>query len=859
MNFPYVVQSGEIRHVAQGVCNDSTKEMQLLLPYEYSQNLFLSDLYASYSHSYDSDKWNDWLASTKPALKALPPLQEKKYVFKHAKELLDHLLEAYGVKLDTCLFPHKWERFSTAQRYTLVDYDIDSQITAHWAALHMIEKSLSTLARTILQSSSMEWFSKPLLEIYQTNTNGLRESLVEGHEFAASWLQRFRDTACIPDTRGNLCKPQQLLRRSEETEPLIGVERFIENQFDHSANDYILNSLGISAALPGPTLLLSLLYTLAAIEPPPHDEVARLYEQLDKLYLLSKPEDQNHVLKAFRSSELLLTNQGLWSTTGSVFISADGLEGSGILTVIGTAQHLSLWRQLGLRERPDAEAAVEIIRSMPLDSDLGSESYELIKTLMRRFTNDVIDHCNVWISLSKQLRRIEELPYGLIKNEINPELLFDVIQSQCADLRFIDGYTLELMLQKVPIRDLDSAISYQLEDSNSRSSHQTSKPQWLQTFGMCVSRLKAIPSENTNSLAGLGETIRNAQICYRENLRLTPVVDGKPIGRAIIKDGALVSNTLYVQQLPISRLASLIPIIIGDFLQSPQLQAAAAYCFERSDHLVVEYFKANYGIDEQAFSEPVIQTSEYVEKATYFANQNPRRTDGADTDLFVSSSLFVEETSSRNQLEDHTFKQPPIDIVRTEEADFLQQDEVEDPPNEIFSITSINDLDVHARSAAYQTSSTSGEDVSRDKSSVPSLDEMSTSDSPDEPGNSAQYSIVMRYAELLGLKEIGEGLFQSSDHTSLRRQRGELFPWILEAPTGLEIKRFLVRTSPIVASPLELDTVAFGLLERLPDEHSILIPDTSGSTVEISGSQLQEMITVGRIKVFPSSYRLALT
>ena len=151
----------------------------------------------------------------------------------------------------------------------MVDYDIDNQITAYWSAQQTVEQSLSTLAGVFLQSSSMEWFSQPLVEIYQTNTNGLRESLVEGHEIPASWLRRFRDTPCIPDTRGNLCKPRELLRRSEETEPLIGVERFVEKRFDHSANDSILTGLGISSALPGPNVLLSVLSALAAIESPP--------------------------------------------------------------------------------------------------------------------------------------------------------------------------------------------------------------------------------------------------------------------------------------------------------------------------------------------------------------------------------------------------------------------------------------------------------------------------------------------------------------------------------------------------------------------------------------------------------------
>ena len=859
MNFPYVTQSDTIRYVARGVCNDSTKIIQSLLPIENSKHLFLSDLYSTPTSSCTPEEWNSWLASTKPALRSFPPLHEIKHEFRHAKELLDHIAGIYGEKLDTDLFPHKWERFSTTQRYTIVDYDIDSQITAHWSAHQTVDQSLSTLARAFLESSSMEWFAQPLIEIYQTNTNGLRESLVEGHDIAASWLRRFRDSACIPDTRGNLCKPRELLRRSEETEPLIGVERFVEKRFDHSANDSILTGLGISSALPGPNVLLSVLCALAAIESPPRDEVARLYDQLDKLYLLSKPEDQNQVLDAFRSGKLLLTEQGLWSTPISVFISADGLEGAGILTVIGSARHLSLWRQLGLRERPDAEAAIEMIRSMPLHSDLGLETYELLKTLMRRFTVDVIDHCGIWISLSKQLRPIGELSYGLTKDGINPDLLFVDVQEKCADLRFVDGYSLESLLQKVPVRDLDATISYQLEDNNIRVSQEVSRPQWLQTFGMCVSRLSAISSDNTGSLAGLGETLRNVTICYSNNLMLTPVVDSKPIGRAVVKDGALICDTLYVQQLPVSRLANLIPIIIGDFLQSPQLQAAAAYCFERSDYLIIEYFKANYVLDEQAAKVSFGNlATQVVEKLVPEAQM---LTPTACTDLsdLIGSELSNEERSFNDQQQDPAETQKLSAPKLSEVQDFLLENGIEKYPGDPFSASASKERDGLARSASSQQS---GSKSNRGDGNPSLSDEMSDktspSESPEETGNSAQYSIVLQYAESLGLKEVGDGLFRSSNYTSLRRQRGDLFPWILEAPTGLELKRFLVRTSPIVASPLEIDTVAFGLLERLPDGHSILIPDTSGNATEISGIQLQAMITDGRIKVFPSSYRLAL-
>jgi hypothetical protein len=478
---------------------------------------------------------------------------------------------------------------------------------------------------------------------------------------------------------------------------------------------------------------------------------------------------------------------------------------------------------------------------------------------MRRFTVDVIDHCGVWVSLSKQLKPIGELPYGLTKNGINPDLLFVDIQEQCADLRFIDGYSLESLLHKAHVRDLDAAISFQLEDNNFRKDHETSRPKWLQTFGICVSRLSSISSENTGSLAGLGETLENVTICYRNKLMLTPVVDSKPIGRAVVKEGALISDTLYVQQLPVSRLANLIPIIIGDFLESPQLQAAAAYCFERSDYLIIEYFKANYVLDEQAtkdsFAKNTTQVYEKLIPETLILQP------AAATDLgnLIGSEQSSEERSFNDQLQEPVETQKLSAPKLSEVEDILSENHIENRLDDPFSASASKDRDGLARSGSSQQSgSTSISGVGNPSPSDVKSDKTNLSEHPEESGNSAQYSIVLQYAELLGLKEVGDGLFRSSNFTTLRRQRGDLFPWIMEAPNGTELKRFLVRTSPFVASPLELDTVAFGLLERLPDLHSILIPDTSGNIIEISGIQLQAMITDGRIKVFPSSYRLAL-
>ncbi|QBE68628.1 hypothetical protein SynWH8101_1040 [Synechococcus sp. WH 8101] len=863
-NFPYITQSGKIRHVARGVCHDQTKTIQGLLPSSYTDEHFIANDYWAVPHSCSTDEWDSWIASGKPGLKSLPPIAERKHEFRHSKDLLDHLQSNYGEPLETSLFPYKWERYSATQRYFIIDHDFDQQILAHWLNEQSVDTSLAVLVRYILETSSTDWFTKARLEIYQTNTNGLREKLVEGHEISASWLRRIRNSACIPDTRGNLCKPAELLRRSEETEPLIGVERFIEKRFDNEANDDILNALGVSAALPGPQLLLSLLNTLTALECPPRAEALKLYEQLDKLYLLSKSEEQSLILDAFKAENLILTEQGSWSSPLHVFISADGLEGSGIATVVESVRHLSLWRQLGLRERPDADSAVALVSAISLNSDLSTEVLNLLQILLRRFTDSVIDRCGVWLSLSKQLKLLTELPYGLSDEAFDTNSLFDETLDRCADLRFVDGYSLDLLLQQGTIQEITNSLSYQLTDAPDSTQLAFAKHEWLQTFGQCVSKIKPESTDKSNSV-NAGIVLSQAPIYFRNDLRVTPILDGKPIGLAIEKDGALISSAIYVKQLPGPRLANLIPIIIGEYLQSADLQAAAAYCYERSDEIIREYFRVNYNVILTAPNFALAATSAPQAEST-FQVTNPEEREYDHGSIVASQTSPEQSNQSHQEMFAKELEQEPIRTAHKEIPSFLKPNDFETVFTDAPASHSSTPSPEEASLGEYRGSALLGAaDSPHEPSASPDINSdhqgrsESQSQPSEEPGVSAQYGVIAQYAQSLDLQEVSDGVFRGSDQTTLRRQRGELFPWILEAPSGLEIKRFLVRTSPIVASPLELDTVAFGLLERLPDGHSILLPDTSGRITEISGIQLQSMISDGRIKVYPSSYRLAAT
>jgi len=863
-NFPYVTQSGTIRYIAKGVGSDSTKTIQALLPSAYANSYFIADTYWNSPLSCSLDEWESWIATAKPGLKSLPPLEETTHQFRHAKELVDHLQASYGESLDLNLLPYKWERYSSTQRYNLIDRDFDQQIILHWAQQQSSDLALSTLARYILESSSQDWFLHQWIEVYQTNHKGLGETRVEGHGIYASWLRRFRNSACIPDTRGTLCKPGELLRRSEETEPLIGIERFIGKRFDNEANELILDSLGVSAALPGPHLILSLLRTLTAIDCPPKPEAIRLYEQLDKIYQLSKQEDQFLVLDAFKSDNLILTEQGRWASPRHVFIYADGLEASGISTLIDSVRHLSLWRQIGLRERPDAESAVAMVQAAPLDTDLSAETFDLLQVLLRRFSDSVIDQCGVWLSLSKQLRSLKELPYGLSDADFDTNYLFSDTLNRCADLRFMDGYSLELVLRQGPIQEITEILSYQLIEAHVPTKKSNAKPQWLQTFGQCVSRLK-LESPNNSRLFDSGSVLAKAPIYFWDDLRVTPMLDGKPIGRPIEKDGALISGAVYVKSLPGSRLANLIPVIIGEYLQSAELQAAAAYCFDRSDELILDYFMVNYGVNVEDSDLPLVTASPQQTQSSEHIVFSPKQKEGNvsrgaidhDNPMNPFGGLPNSADNESLQMAPGPLTPKAPDLVSLDDSavifigdrrsDPLMTGPDVDPLDKSTNQTRLNQADL-----ATVASTSVGSDLGSSGSVKAKPDAFV------DAGFSAQYALMVEYAQSLGLHEISDGLFRSDDQRTLRRQRGELFPWVLEASSGLEVKRFLVRTTPILASPLELDAIAFGLLEQLPDAHSILLPDTSGKAGEMSGIQLKAMITNGRVKVFPSSYRLAI-
>lgn len=847
-NFLYVTQSGAHRFIGNGVCLDKDSRLKALLCPDLYDKYFLADAYGNANDSCTREEWDKWISLPKTGLKLIPPLERKERYFANSSNLLNYISEYYGRKLDPDLFPFRWKRPYPSQSYTLIDHDLPSDLVRFWRDNNSYQSSLAGLVRLILELSLVEWINEPLLQIFQSNTNGSNVRLVEGHSISSSWLTRIQKIPCIPDSRGSLCKPCELLRRSEETQPLIGIERFVEKQLDNPKNELILGVLGVSAALPGPQSLLSLLETVSSLDTAPLSEVIRLYEQLDKLLRVCGESDRTTIIEEFGRKRLILTEQGSWSLPSSVFISGDGLETTGIHTVLNSLRSISLWRQIGVSERPNTEIAVRYIKSIQIGSNLEAEAMELAKVLLNRFPNEIVSECKVWLSLSGALENISTLIYGLASEEISVSSLFDSILGITADLRFCDSRSANHVRALAGLKDLENSIEYQLERRANEQPSPATCPPWLDAFGLCVGYLYQDQNDNELSVFHSIRCLNSPCIAFTEDLRLVPVIEKKPAGRPVAREGAIVDNVIYVKKLQSSRLASLIPVVIGEYFGSPEMQSAASYCYERPRDLILDYFKANFGLSMPASTPPPSfsrnQAETSVAYESIYSTSHCLLAEPNGPEAVVDPFIQVDKTVT-TQARGHT--EPSIDLTLSTTSEVLGASRL----SQIGVDVSI-DPGLRAPNSISETNSTQS---GFENGGLSNLSECVS----DGTAGPSQISIIRDYAISIGMHEINDSIFQDDEINKIVRRRQEVFPWVLISQDGVEIKKFLVKAQSLFVAPLEIDSVAFGLLERSPEFHSLLLPSADGSIQELTGHQILKLIESGEIKVYPASYRLSMT
>jgi hypothetical protein len=348
-SFRYVTRDNIFREKDEGVMFDATGDLEELLPEDLREERLLHADYTATYASCTADDWARWVASGRSALHTFVPLRSlTRHVY--GEKAIREEGKRRGVRSDLH-FPY------VTWNFVVEDWDFPEDVWHHWQALSSDDDQLwGNVTRALFGQPDVYWTGATSARILQIATTGSKRSTTLD-PVLPSWVLRLREVPCLPDTRGFLHKPRDLLRRTVETDAYRDVEPFIDPSFDREAKAPLLDLLGVRDKPLGPSHMLDRLRALAKAQRPPVQEVEKWYLRLDEVMNSCSTDDALAITRAFRTEKLILSEAGDWTTTTGVYLS-DDLAVPGAAIVRLSVRHLSLWRKIEVEDRPTAERAL---------------------------------------------------------------------------------------------------------------------------------------------------------------------------------------------------------------------------------------------------------------------------------------------------------------------------------------------------------------------------------------------------------------------------------------------------------------------------------------------------------------------
>jgi hypothetical protein len=118
--------------------------------------------------------------------------------------------------------------------------------------------------------------------------------------------------------------------------------------------------------------------------------------------------------------------------------------------------------------------------------------------------------------------------------------------------------------------------------------------------------------------------------------------------------------------------------------------------------------------------------------------------------------------------------------------------------------------------------------------------------------------LMENFALARGFHRDGEA-FVHPDGSRFVKEAEGCFGWCLNDATSRKARHFRAIDACLERQPVEIPHESWTAIERAPDAHSLILLDSHGHPVEITGSNLCRMKQDGIVKLFPASYRLRRT
>lgn len=792
--FRFVCADKKLRPVSKTILFDEQGALERLLPPALQQSQLLHPGYVSAFRSCSREDWLQWVASGKAGIKSFPPLVEVRTLSGRQRSLDEELKKrGFNGRIEI-RYKDPW--------FYVMDWDFEADLWAHWSRLAKDDPTIwVAVVEKLLSEKSDFWSSKTSARVVEEASNGHQRTVLR-RDILPMWAFRLRELPCLRDTRGYVQKPVDLLRRTPETEALLDVETFVHGLLDRETTRPLLDLLGVRSSPSGPGRLLDRLRALAKSDKAPAHEVEKWYRRLDQMLDAASTPDAQSIKDAFKTEKLILAQDGTWVASGGVFLAGDEEDVPGAAVIRASVLDLSLWRRIGVAERPSADLALQWLATLASGKALSPDDARRVRTLLSRYPTRIWEECGHWVNLSGEWVETDALAYGLsMQSLFTYGHLHDWVKRKTADFRQLSSET----VRNPPFSSLQALSDLVEERFNQPPLFPglDDRRAWLTAFGTQLARIELADPVETERVRAVAAAIAATSWVTAPKLEVIPYLDGVPAGTARLTDILWLDGKLFVSPLSKAKLAKRMPEEIGKGL-SADIRAALAYAFERSPADIKDYLEENF-------------------------------------------TLGPEQTTEAPASELPPAAAPVGGKAVDEPAEHSQQAASDDG-----DAASVNDQDL----AEDDEPASSPEPEAPPPGPDGGLLEPETVSRPRPPQKPARPGVIARFALALGYKPDGEDRFYHSDGSWIGRANGARFPWERRSSGGEVQRHYYPKEHCLEREPLQIEADVWGLLDQKPDAYSFILVNPEGEPVEMTGARLRALRDGGEITIHPATYRL---
>ena len=791
--FKYATVDRKLRSAERGVLFDADGSLSDLLPEQRRDSQVLHPDYTAQFSSCSREEWLQWISSGRADLRTFVPFAESCSNYGRRRDLDEELEKRNFAGTLQSRYKDPW--------FYIQDWDFDQAYWEYWRSLEAENPAIwSSIAERILSERDAYWSRVASAQIIAEASNG-RQQTIARRGVTPSWALKLRDLPCLPDTRGFHRKPGELLRRTPETESLMDVEPFVDGRWDSETLRPLLDLIGVRSTPTGPDRLLDCLRALAKAESPPIHEVEKWYSRLDRMVDTCSTEDFEKIRPAFQSEKLILTQNGVWEVTPAVFLASDEEDVPDAEVIRASVTDLTLWRKIGVADRPTAELAIEWLRNLPANKALEQEETRRVRSLLTRYPIRIWEECGSWLNLAGEWASVDGLSYSLTMQSLVPwRHLHQWVKQKTADLQRLPAE----ITSNPPFSQLPTLATH-VEERFRRNPQLTGgavAKEWLTVLGHELRRVELDTEDDTQRVRGLANSL--AQTRWRETpgLEIIPYIDGTPAGTPRKTDVLWLEDALYVDHLPKAKLARRVPEEIGKAFGRADIKAALDYSVERSAQDVRDYLEENFklcpasALPEEASDEAEPDATENHDEPEPAAGTGADRVPGEPDGPDIEDVMEPDEDEA-------------------EDAASAEKDTVQEPDD-------VNETDPRPR----------------------------PSPKPAKP------DIIERYAKSQGFRKDSDDRFFHEDGSWIARANGARFPWERRTASGDLVRYYWPKEHCLEREPLQLEADIWDLIEQHPETYALVLADIEGGPVEVTGSRLRALRDAGDVTLYPAAYRL---